>query len=287
MSLHKLSVKQRVALAYYRNRINFLYKINTKRAVEEALSLFTKPYGNRKKPDPALWLKANLLQLPTPAGKIFGYEWRSGKPGAKRLLVLHGFSGNSRSFGFYIATALAKGYDVYTFDAPAHGRSEGRRLTVALYAAVIKSIIETYGAFDAFIAHSLGGLSLMLSLHDITYENQPKIVLIAPATESTTAADNFFGMLQLKPGLRQPFEEIIREKTGLPLGWYSISRIINEVKGDILWVHDRQDTTTPVNDVLPIVEQQPGHVTFHFTEGLGHSRIYRDESVRNIIKDFL
>lgn len=287
MAGYKLTIKQKVALAYYRNRINFLYRINTRKAVDEAFELFTTPYKTPKHPDPALWLKSNILHLQTSAGKIFGYEWKCGRVNAKRLLVLHGFAGDSRAFESYIAAGLSKGFDVYAFDAPAHGKSEGRRLNVSLYAESIKSIIGEHGFFDAFIAHSLGGLSLMLCLHGLQYEKKPKIVLIAPATESTTAADNFFNLLQLVPDLRKPFEQGIIEKTGLPIGWFSISRIINEVKGDILWVHDKDDSTTPIDDVLPIVQQQPGHVTFHFTKGLGHSRIYRDEAVKKIIADFI
>jgi hypothetical protein len=287
MAAFKLSIKQKVALAYYRNRINFLYRINTRKAVEEALDLFTTPYKTAKKTDPALWLKATILQLQTPVGKMFGYEWKCGLPNAKRLLVLHGFAGNSRAFEYYISTGIAKGYDVYAYDAPAHGSSEGRRLNVSLYADSIKKMIETNGPFDAFVAHSLGGLSLMLCLHNLVYKNIPKIVLIAPATESTTAADNFFNMLQFSQELGKPFDEMILEKTGLPIEWYSISRIINEVKGNVLWVHDNEDTTTPIADAMPIVQQQPGHVNFHFTKGLGHSRIYRDDAVRKVIAAFL
>jgi hypothetical protein len=52
-------------------------------------------------------------------------------------------------------------------------------------------------------------------------------------------------------------------------------------------LHDRHDTTTPVKDVLPIVQRKPGHVQFHFTDGLGHSRIYKDEAVKKLISDFL
>jgi pimeloyl-ACP methyl ester carboxylesterase len=287
MTAFKLSFKQKVALAYFRNRINFLYRINSKKAADEALDLFTRPYHNYKKPDPALWLKSNVLQMQTGAGKIFGNEWKSGKPGAKKLLVVHGFSGNSRSFAWYISAGISKGYDVYAFDAPAHGKSEGNRLNVSLYSGVIRDITNKYGPFDAYVAHSLGGLSLMLDLHNHSYQHHPKIVLIAPATESTTAADKFFGMLQLKAEIRQVFDESIIEKTGLPITWYSISRIISEVKGDILWIHDKDDFTTPIDDVMPIFNQQPKHVQFHFTKGLGHSGIYRDEKVKKIIKEFL
>lgn len=287
MQAFKLTIKQKVALAYLRNRIHFLYRVNRKKAADEALDLFTKPYYRYNKPDPALWVKSNVLQMQTGSGKVFGYEWKSGKPEAKKLLVIHGFSGNSRSFAWYIGEALSKGYDVYAFDAPAHGSSEGNRLNVSIYSQVIGEIINHYGPFDAFISHSLGGLSLMLYLHNHPGQYYPKIVLIAPATESTTAVDKFFDMLQLKPEFRQVFDENIIEKTGMPASWFSISRIISEVNGDILWIHDKDDLTTPIEDVMPVFELGPAHVRFHFTRGLGHSGIYRDEKVKKLIKEFL
>jgi pimeloyl-ACP methyl ester carboxylesterase len=287
MAPTKITTAQKLAINYYRAKLNFINSISTRWAANEAVDLFTKPYPVRKKQDPPIWTKSIELVLETEFGKVIGYNWKAHKPTGKKFLIVHGFAGNSRSFERYIKPALAKGYDVYAFDAPAHGKSEGRRLNAATYVNMLQTIIDRYGSFDAYMAHSLGGLSLMLALHQVSYHNNPKIVLIAPATESTTAAEIFYKFLQLPARLRAAFEKKIKETVGVPLQWYSISRILHDIKGDILWLHDEDDHTTPIKDVYPLMNQQPLHVHFHFTKGLGHSRIYKDMKVKQLIVDFL
>ena len=283
----KLTAAQKLAITYYKTRLHFMNSISRNWAAAAAFDIFTKPYKVKFKKDPPIWEKAEQLSLTTEHGMLAGFCWKPGKPSGKKLLIIHGFAGNSRAFDRFIRPLLAMGYEVYAYDAPAHGKSDGNRLNVSLYMNAIQLIIEKHGYFEAYLAHSLGGLSLMLLLHQLKHDDAPKIVLIAPATESTTAADHFFGFLKLPASLRVAFEKKVEEMSGVPLQWYSISRILHDVKGDILWVHDKDDHTTPIEDVYPLVYNEPGHVRFHFTEGLGHSRIYKDNSVKKVILDFL
>jgi pimeloyl-ACP methyl ester carboxylesterase len=283
----KLSAAQKLAIGYYRTKLNIINSISTRWAANMALDVFTKPYPVKKKQDPAIWHEAEKLFLDTDYGRLAGYKWQPKKPNGKKLLIVHGFAGNSRSFDRYIKPSLAMGYEVYAYDAPAHGSSPGKRLNVDMYMQVIEQIIGIHGEFDAYMAHSLGGLSLMLSLHHLTYNNKPRIILIAPATETTTAADNFFGFLQLPKKLRAPFEQKIAETGRAPLQWYSVSRVLHEVNGEILWLHDEDDKITPIKDVYPLMDPHPTHVHFYFTKNLGHSRIYYDSKVRKKILEFL
>ena len=287
MSVKKLTTAQKLAINYYKAKINFINSISTRWAASEALDIFTKPYPEKKKPDPLIWAKSSALLLNTSYGKVVGYCWKPATSTGKKLLIVHGFAGNSRSFDRYIKPALEKGYEVYAYDAPAHGKSQGKRLNASTYVDVLQTIIEHHGPFDGYLAHSFGGLSLMIALHQVSYTNHPKIVLVAPATESTSAADSFFHILKLPQRLKPAFEKRIKDVIGVPLQWYSISRILQDVKGDILWLHDQDDHTTPIKDVYPLMNQRPLHVHFHFTKGLGHSRIYKDTKVKQLIIDFL
>lgn len=283
----KLTASQKLAISFYRAKLSFINSISTRWAAKEAVDIFSKPYPVPKKGDPPVWAKANQLLLETEFGKVIGYEWRSPIPSGKKLLIVHGFAGNSRHFDRFVKPAIAKGYDVYAYDAPAHGKSDGKRLDAPTYVNVIKLIIQKHGEFDAYLAHSLGGLSLMLALHQITYQKHPKIILVAPATESITALEMFYDFLKFPEMLRAAFEKKMKESVGVPLQWYSISRILHDVKGEILWLHDHDDHTTPIKDVFPLMNQQPLHVHFHFTNGLGHSRIYKDIKVKERIINFL
>jgi pimeloyl-ACP methyl ester carboxylesterase len=284
----KLTPAQKLALNYYRAKLNLLNVVSPGLAAHETFDLFTKPYGRPRKTRKTTWFtKAEPLKLVSDGLKLTGYKWRAKPDNDKKILVIHGFAGSVGSFDRYLSALLSVGYDVYAYDAPGHGGSAGSRLNTAIYAGVIEDAIEAHGPFDAFMAHSLGGLSLMLALHRVSLTNRPKVVLIAPATESTTAANQFFSFLQLPESLRTAFETYVEKRGGQPLAWYSISRVLGEVNADILWLHDENDTTTPIKDVYPLLQKGLPNVHFHFTEGLGHSGIYKDNKVKKRIVEFL
>lgn len=287
MASHQLTLAQRIGINYYRTKILMLKKVSEEAAAKAAFDIFTKPFDNGKRKDTPFFKHAHKFSFQSQSCNLVGYHFISDFPAGKKLLIIHGFAGSCRAFEKYISPALKKGYEVFTFDAPAHGLSSGKRLNTYMYSEVIASLIKTYGIFDAYISHSLGGLALMLTLEKLPQAKPPKVVLIAPATESTTAADNFFSILQLPGGLRMAFEELIFKMRNQPLSWYSVSRVLPFITADILWIHDEDDPTTPIKDVIPIVALKPKNVQFYFTKGLGHSRIYRDQTVTKLIADFL
>ncbi|MES2773677.1 MAG: alpha/beta fold hydrolase [Bacteroidota bacterium] len=287
MASHQLSLTQRIGINYYRTKIMMLKRLSIDTAAKAALDIFTKPHTNTRRKDTPLFKHAHRFPFQYEGYTLMGYRFSSDHPSGKKLLIIHGFAGSSRSFEKFITSSLKKGYDVYTFDAPAHGLSQGTRLNALMYRDAIVEIMKLSGPFDAYIGHSLGGLSLMLALEQIPHTVLPKVVLIAPATESTTAVDNYFGLLRLPDDLRVSFDKLIEDIKQLPLSWYSVSRVLPIVGADILWIHDEDDPTTPIKDVLPLAEIKPGNVQFHFTQGLGHSGIYRENAVKKLVVDFL
>ncbi|MCW3115962.1 MAG: alpha/beta fold hydrolase, partial [Chitinophagaceae bacterium] len=109
-----------------------------------------------------------------------------------------------------------------------------------------------------------------------------------PATESTTAFNNFFKFLHIKDEVvRQLFDKLIIEISGHPLSWFSITRAMQHIDAKVLWVHDDDDKITPLNDTFKIKEQNYPGLKFVVTHGLGHRRIYRDKKVVNSVIDFL
>jgi pimeloyl-ACP methyl ester carboxylesterase len=87
--------------------------------------------------------------------------------------------------------------------------------------------------------------------------------------------------------VRKEFEEIITQLSGHPVSWFSIHRTLNKIKAKILWLHDKDDRITPLEDVLKIKEENHPNIQFVITKGLGHRRIYRDAKVGKAIVTFL
>jgi len=156
-----------------------------------------------------------------------------------------------------------------------------------LYKEFIETIYRNYGPVQSFLAHSLGGLALSLALEHIEHDALYKVALVAPATETTTAADFFFSFLKLDAALRPEFDKVILEKSGHPTEWFSITRAAKQIKATVLWVHDKDDNMTPYSDIQTIINAHYPNFHFLITEGLGHRRIYRDSKVAKTIVEFL
>ena len=216
---------------------------------------------------------------------VRGFRWNH--PSGKKLLLLHGFSSSITNFDAYVQPLIDKGYEVLAFDAPAHGRSDGKTINVLTYRNLVKELCERYAPITSFIAHSFGGLSLSLALEEMPHNDQWKLVLIAPAAETTTAMKHFFGFLHIGPRVRTAFEEVIRQTDGHPASWYSVARASAHIRAQVLFLQDEEDRITPVADLAPIIRKNNPNFRFVLTKGLGHRRIYRDaQSVKTVI-DFL
>jgi len=279
-------MRQQLVLSYIRTKFKLLSALSKQKAAEKAFDLFCTPqYRNRKKLPP-VFEKAEKLNFPFAGYKIQGYRWNH--PSDKKLLILHGFESSVINFDRYIKPLTKAGFEVLAFDAPAHGRSSGKRINAIVYKDFILYIQNQYGPVHNFITHSFGGLALSLACEELKPDENSKIVFIAPAAETTTAIDSFFKFLRLDEGVRQRFDAIITKMSGgYQPGWFSIRRIAKNLKAQVLWLQDKDDQMTPLSDVEPIIKEHYPNFKFLISEGLRHRRIYRDNnSFKSIINFF-
>jgi pimeloyl-ACP methyl ester carboxylesterase len=280
-----MKLSQKIALVAFRTSLQVMSVIAPQRASKLAFRLFATPMSRFREPDPPVFEKAERLAITLNGQDVQIFRFNKG--GKKKIIIHHGFESASANFHQYINRFVKEGWEVLAMDAPAHGKSAGKTITVPLYIQCMQRAEKSYGPFDAFIGHSFGGLVLMHYLEQRAYTNPIHVVLLAAATETTSAIDGFFRLAAIPASLRPSFDEMILELTGHPPGWFSIARIIPSLKAQILWIHDREDRVTPFADVAPIVEKNYAHVRFVLTEGLGHRRIYRQENIVDEVVGFV
>lgn len=280
-----MKLVQKIAVGYLRIKFKLLSAISKKKAAEQAFKLFCTPQSRDRNDLSEVFRQAEKLHFKFDQYDIVGYRWNKGRQ--RKALILHGFESSAINFGSYINPLIKKGYEVLAFDAPAHGRSSGKQVTAIIYRDFIKHIQENYGPVQSYIAHSFGSLALSMALAEIPHNDSYRVALIAPATETTTAIEQFFEFLQLDAKVKKEFENLIVKLGGHPVSWFSINRTIKNIRAKILWMHDEDDKTTPLSDALKVKEENYPNVQFVITRGLGHSRIYRDSEVRRAIVDFL
>ncbi len=280
-----MRLAQKLALKYVRTRFSLLTSMSKQKAAEKAFELFCTPQSRNKKKLPPVFEKAEKLEFVFEKNIVRGF--RSNAGAEKKVLLLHGFESSVINFDRYVNPLIKKGYEVLAFDAPAHGRSGGKKIEVMLYKNFIAAINKQFGPIHSYLAHSFGGLAVALFLEDLPHDAHTKVVLIAPATETKRAADNFFTFLKLDDKLRPAFDKIIEEKGGHAAEWYSIARAAYNIKAGVLFLQDKEDELTPLADVSPIINARHKNFRFIISEGLGHRKIYRDQQSVKAVIDFL
>lgn len=280
-----MSLTKRLAIKYVRAKFKVLSSLSKKNAAEKAFQLFCTPQHRNNKALPPVFEKAEKLHFSFEGNTVRGYRWNH--PSEKKILILHGFESSVINFDRYVKPLIKKGYEVLAFDAPAHGRSSGKTINAPLYKNLIHHVNNTYGPVHNFIAHSFGGLAVSLFLEETQHDENYKLVLIAPATETKTAVDHFFRFLKLDNGVRKEFDEVIAKTGGHPAEWYSIGRAAGNIKAQVLFLQDTQDDMTPLSDVKPVMDKNYPNFHFVISEGLGHRRIYRDNNSFKTIINFL
>ena len=279
-----MKLAQKIAVNYLRAKLNIVALVSRKKAAALAFELFCTPMKRAKKKKPPIFNKGEKLQLKIEGLALIGNRWNA--PQEKKCLIVHGFESTAYNFDRYIHPLIKKGYEVLAFDAPAHGKSEGKQITLPLYVAAISKIYEKFGPIHSYLAHSFGGLALTHFVEMIPSEDK-KVVLIAPATETTTAIDSFFKFLHLDGEIRKEFDALIFEKGQKHPHEYSIRRAMQQIEAHVLWIHDEDDQMTPLSDALKIKDDGHKNVEFMITKGFGHRRIYRENQVVKRILEFL
>ena len=280
-----MNIQKRFTFLYIRGKLRLLSSINENWAADYTFRLICTPLLNSTIKKSEIFSKYDSITMNYKGKKIRGYSCGAG---TKTALILHGFSSSSHNFDSYVESLISIGYRVLAFDAPAHGLSEGKTISSVEYSEFILELIKIYGHIDSFISHSFGGIAVMLALENIKADIKPKIVLIAPATETTTAIDHAFNFISIKDDkLKQALFHKIENTSGHPPSWFSIRRAVKNVDASILWIHDSDDNITPITDAIRVQEDLPLNVKFIFTKGLGHGRIYKDKKVQNQIFEFL
>lgn len=280
-----MSLKQKIFTKYTKTKFKLLSKVSPTKAAEEAFKLFCTPLIKPTINLSNQFKQAERLQFVVQGHTVKGFRFNH-HANSKKILIVHGFQSAAFKFDHFIKPFTSLGYEILVFDAPAHGASTGKRLHALLYKDMIQHVDQLYGPIDTYITHSLGGLATSLALEEKNIPTQ-KLILIAPATETTSAIKMIFQILPLPYNVQQAFERVITKINNQPSSWYSVARVVPQLKCKVLWIHDEYDELTPFEDVKKILHQHLPNVTFMITQHLGHRRIYHSRQVLERIKTFL
>ncbi len=207
----------------------------------------------------------------------FGRErlraWRFGEGPA--VLLVHGWGGRAGQLASFVPPLVSAGCAVVAFDAPAHGQSTGDVASVPAFADALSTVAATFGA-RAAVGHSVGAAGLGLALgHGLPLD---AAVLLSPPRSPAEFFRRFCDALVLRRDVRDATRARLERRFGATLEDFDLPGHVARTATPLLVFHDRNDREVPWTDGLAVARSAPGAALVS-TEGLGHRRILRDESV--------
>jgi pimeloyl-ACP methyl ester carboxylesterase len=262
----------------------FLQAFSTKFTTLYAAKLFTTPIKH-KIPKRELAMDQNssqhILHVPAINKEIMVYEY--GKSD-KKVLLVHGWSGRGTQLVKIADALLEQGFMVYSFDAPAHGKSKGNFSIMPEFIASILEMEQKYGPFEYAIGHSLGGMSILNAIKQNLVVK--KAVTIGSGDVIQDIIDDFVKKLQLKSEYGLYLKQYFETKFGGKMDDYSAYKAAQMVQIPVLVIHDQNDEDVSVNSAYHI-DKHLAHSELLITEGLGHRKILGDPSVIKTILKFI
>ena len=207
-----------------------------------------------------------------------------------RVLLVHGWGGRGAQLGAFVGPLVERGFSVAWFDGPAHGASEGRRVTIPETATVLRAVVDTLGPVQGVIAHSGGGMVTAWAarqwLLDGFVDVPEAIALVAPPAGFGAYVERFVRLAGLSDAARGQFQHQLEARVGAPLRAFDLPRLAAGLPAAGLVVHDRDDREVPWVDGARVAAAWPA-AELVTTHGLGHRRILRDPAVVARVTAFL
>ncbi len=202
----------------------------------------------------------------------------------KKVLLVHGWCGRSTQLFMIADKLLENGYMVISFDAPAHGNSEGKNALMPEFIDTIHQINESLGPFDTAVGHSLGGMSLYSAVEEGF--SLKSLVTVGAGDTISAVMNNFIKNLDLKPKIALKLKKHYDEIHQVDIDSYSSSTKAKGVTIPTLVIHDSADGDVPVSCAYNIRQNlQQGSILI--THGLGHTKILRDKNTTSRIVEFI
>lgn len=262
----------------------FLEVISPKLAMLFAAKLFVRPIKHKiPKREIHMVQKSSQSKLFVPSLKKNIVVYNYGESD-KKILLVHGWSGRGTQLVKIADEMLKLGYSTISFDAPAHGKSDGKTTIMTEFIASIIEIEKQFGPFEFAIGHSLGGMSILNAIKQNL--NVKKAIIIGSGDIIQDVIDDFIQKLQLKPKIGLLLKNHFEKKYNEPMENYSASFSAKSVTIPVLIIHDKDDDDVALKAAHNI-HKHLKNSTIMITEGLGHRKILGDTKVIESIKEFI
>ena len=258
--------------------------ISTKFTVQFAARLFTSPIKHsipKRELEMDRLTRQEVLLIPSIQKKINLYH--SGAS-LKKILLVHGWSGRGTQLVKFAEAFEKLGFQIVSFDAPAHGKSPGNTTLMPDFIASIFEIEKQFGPFEAAIGHSLGGMSLLNAVKEGF--KIKRLTIIGSGDIVKDIIDDFIQKLELDAKIGDLLRIHFEKKSNRTMDSYSSFHAASEISIPVLVIHDENDEEVPVRCAHHI-HQHLKNGDLMITQNLGHRKILGDAKVIQETTNFI
>ncbi|MGZ8456798.1 MAG: alpha/beta fold hydrolase [Gemmatirosa sp.] len=205
---------------------------------------------------------------------VVGWSWGDGPT----VLLVHGWNGRAADMAPIAEGLVRAGFRAVAVDLPAHGRSPGRRTSLADWMRVLPALAAQVGGVHAVVGHSLGGAAVALAVEAGLAARGA--VLLAPARGPVDYVPRVRRFLGLPEARAAGIERRLVARIGRDLAFFDAARAAAQVPRETsaLVLHDPADDEVPWAHGAAIAGAWPGAALVPAI-GEGHFRILASPEV--------
>ena len=253
-------------------------------ATRLAATLLLTPLARRPNADEDAFLAtARAHRIDAAGNRVQAYEWDGSGP---TVLIVHGWISHSARFAPLIEALRHRSFRVIAFDAPAHGRSGGRRADLNAFRAALEGTAARLGPVHAVVAHSFGALSTAGWLTSRPLPTVRCAVLVGLMRDLDYLFESFVSALALSPGVTARLRALLVRRYGAEPEQFSARELAAHIRVPVMLMHGEQDELVPSAHADEIAEQLiDGRVVI--VPGHRHSQPLHDAECIAIMSEFV
>lgn len=248
--------------------INLLAVVAPRVAARKGFDLFRHPIrGKLQKHHHDFFDSADKFDFMLEGEMVQAYRWGLG---AKKILFLHGWQSHSFRWKHYIEALDKNRYTIYALDAPAHGLSTGRFMTVPHYSEAIVKMIQEIGKPDVVVGHSVASFTATYTFYHHPELAPTKMVALAMPSSASEFLNVFKTTLGLSnKSMKLIIDHFVRVVNRSPED-FDTSIFVERLAFPVLMIHDEEDDETNIRHTKDIHRIWKGS-RLMITKGLGHN----------------
>jgi hypothetical protein len=265
---------QRLRLDFLRRGFRVASRVAPRGAAWGAELLFrTPPAWERTAWERRTLYEATFAFVTTKTGRLATWRWGDSGP---VVFLVHGWGGHAGRLARFGPALRQAGFSAVSFDAPAHGMSDGLHCSLSEFVRSIHALARHFGSPSGVVAHSLGAVATTIALREGL--ELPRAIFLAPPADCEKYSERFAQHLSISDDVRDAMKQRLARRYSFEWPDLSICSLARTMCARLLVFHDRGDTKVPFKDGEAIVRAWPGAELIP-TLGFGHHRILRHPDV--------